>query len=111
ARAEDNILAVFWGLLPNMILIMLGVMILCLFIARALSKSIIAPIEKMAENMDSLEKCPAYEELIPFARTIGRQREKINQQLEKLEEEKNKIQTLIANMPEGFLLLDKNKDI
>jgi len=71
------------------------------------TKRIVRPIEKMTEDITDV----AYEELIPFANTIEKQQSQIKNQMAKVQLEKDKINALIANMNEGFLLLDMDKNI
>ena len=72
-----TITSVFIEALPTIALIALGIIIACMIIAQMLTKKIIAPIDRMAENM---EKNPdmdiqvaTYRELIPFSNKIRSQ--------------------------------------
>ena len=76
-----TITSVFLEALPTIALIALGIIIACMIIAQMLTKQIIAPIDRMAENM---EKNPdmdiqvtTYRELIPFSNKIRSQHEKV----------------------------------
>lgn len=111
SREAGNIFAVFFSALPFLLLLAGGILLLCILLANRLTRRIVAPIEAMAADMDSIEENTAYEELIPFARTIHRQNQLIRRQLEDLEEEQEKVQALTSNMSEGFLLLDTDQRI
>lgn len=54
-------------------LIGIGVLILCVVLARRLTKKLIAPIEKMADNIVLVEEDGVYEEMRPFVATIKAQ--------------------------------------
>ncbi|MDO4393446.1 MAG: ATP-binding protein [Bacillota bacterium] len=76
-----TIASVFLASLPTIALIVLGIIIVCMIIAQILTKQIIAPIEKMAENLDNDSdvdvQTATYRELIPFANKIRSQHEKV----------------------------------
>lgn len=103
----SNYIQMFLRLMPSLIFIILVVLVICMVMSRLSTKRIIIPIEKMYENPD---KVP-YEELIPLADTIKSQQKEIRRQIRRLQLEKNKINTLIKNMSEGFILIDMDKNV
>ena len=111
SRESSSIYAVFLSAVPFLILLAAGILLLCFFLAGVLTRRIVAPIDAMAADMESIEENTEYEELIPFSRTIHRQNSLIRKQLEDLREEQEKVQALTSNMSEGFLLLDLEKNI
>ena len=58
---------------PVIFVICVILLIVCIFISHFLTKSIVKPIERLADNMDSPDKVVAYKELTPFVETIKRQ--------------------------------------
>ena len=73
AKEADSILSVFFSIMPVIILIIFVLFALSVFMSRYLTRQLIAPIEKMADNLDdTYGECP-YEELVPFVDTINRQ--------------------------------------
>lgn len=54
-------------------LIGIGVLVLCVILARRLTENLIAPIEKMADNIVLMEEDGVYEEMRPFIATIKAQ--------------------------------------
>lgn len=107
SEQTDGIFSAFMRMTPIFVFIALYVFAVCLAFSAEATKSIIKPIENMASNADD----PVYEELIPFSNIIREQREKINSHIEKLRREKEKIDVLIANMSEGFVLVDMDKNV
>lgn len=107
SKEAGSIFSVFGGIIPIIVFIVLYVFAVCLAFSAEATKSIIKPIEDMAVDTGNV----TYEELIPFSNTIEEQREKINRQFEKLQQEKEKINILIANMSEGFVLFDLEKNV
>lgn len=77
AKEADSIWRVFGGAFPAILVIAAMLIILCLVIAHLLTKSLIEPIEKIANNVDRLEGLETYEELAPFVATIKNQHEDI----------------------------------
>lgn len=107
AKTVGSIVSVFIKIFPAIIMIIFIVFIICIVLSQRAAKKIIEPIEKMSEN---LEKTP-YEELVPLAETISNQQKEIRKQMRKLQLEKDKIDTLIQNMSEGFILIDMDKNV
>ncbi len=70
-----------WGVLLRLIPLVSGIVILlfvlCALLARFITNRLIAPVENVAEHMDSLEDVEIYDELRPFVATIQRQHEDI----------------------------------
>lgn len=111
SKQTHSIMTLFLGVIPLVVGIATIVFLICLILSSILTKRIIDPIEKMAENIELLEENVAYDELVPFARTIKMQNAHILKQMEYLEQEKNKIQIITENMSEGLILLDNDKNI
>ena len=103
----ENYIQVFLRLMPSLVFMIIVVFIVCIAMSRRSTKRILIPIEKMYENPD---KVP-YDELIPLADTIKSQQKEIRSQIRKLQLEKDKINTLIKNMSEGFILIDMDKNV
>ncbi len=107
SKTVGSIFSIFINIFPAIIVIILLVFLICLLMSRRSTRSIIKPIEKMTQNIDDT----LYEELIPLAETISGQQKEIKKQMRKLQLEKDKINTLIQNMSEGFLLIDMDKNV
>lgn len=111
SKQIHSIWSLFLGVFPIIISIGAMVFLLCLLLSNALTDRIIRPIEKMVDNINTLDNSVAYDELIPFTKKIREQNIHILKQIEHIEQEKNKIQLIIENMSEGFLLLNTDKII
>lgn len=77
AKEADSLWKVFEGAFPAILVITAVLIILCMAVAHLLTKSLIEPIEKIANNVDHLEELDTYEELAPFVATIKNQHEDI----------------------------------
>ena len=107
SQKVDSYIVIFESVVIAVGVIALIILLFGLFISNRMTKSIVKPIENMIEN--NLET--PYEELKPLSQKITEQNNKIKSQFEEIQQETNKINTLIANMAEGFILLDTNKKI
>lgn len=107
SKTIGSVLGMFIKIFPAILAIMIWVFAVCIVMSRHSTKKIIEPIEKMTENLDE----SYYDELVPLAETINSQQKEIKKQLQKLQLEKDKINTLIQNMSEGFILIDMDKRV
>lgn len=103
AKTASSIWGLFYGILPYAALILLGLLLLSQLLARRLTQSIVAPINSL--DPEEASAVP-YDELAPFARTIGRQRRQIQAQLEDLQRRGQTTQAIISSMREGIALVD-----
>lgn len=107
SKTYDSIVYVFIRTIPMIVLIVIVVFAICIILSRFATRKIIEPIENMSQN---LENTP-YEELEPIVKTINSQQKEIKKQVRKLQLERDKINTLIQNMSEGFILIDMDKNV
>lgn len=77
AREADSLVSIFVNVAPVMLGITVILFVLCLVLAQFLTKSIVKPIEQMAQDMEHMKNVRTYEELQPFVTTINRQHEDI----------------------------------
>ena len=77
AKEARSIFSVLGSTLPSLLVITLILTALCTVIARFLTKSLIQPIEDMANDIEHMGDIKTYTELEPFINTINRQHEDI----------------------------------
>lgn len=77
SREAGSIWSIFLNALPVIGIMVLALLVICMLVSHFLTKNLIAPIEQLAENLDSTGKIVAYEELQPFINTIQTQHEDI----------------------------------
>lgn len=77
AREADSFLAVFRNMLPAALGVSALLFLLCIFLSNYFTKSLVEPIEKMAENLSNPQTEAVYKELAPFVGTIRRQHDDI----------------------------------
>ncbi len=73
AKESSSALSIILRSLPVMFIIFIILLLLCSVLSRALAKSIVEPIEKMAGDMDHMDQVESYPELEPLLRTINEQ--------------------------------------
>lgn len=107
SKTVGSIFEMYVKIFPAVLFIMVLVYFICFIMAKRSTKKIIEPIENMSKDLDN----PSYDELVPLAETISSQQKEIKKQVQKLQLEKDKIDTLIQNMSEGFILIDMDRNV
>lgn len=69
----ESIWSVFLAVSPMIMLIVIIIVVVCIALSHMLTRQLIAPIEKMAQNMEDASMEPPYKELVPFASMIRKQ--------------------------------------
>lgn len=67
----------FISVIPITVVVILILVIICVMVSRYLTSEIVAPIERMVEDMEHVDENEIYEELIPFTKKIRSQHEEI----------------------------------
>ena len=106
-----------WGWYTRALPYVIGVLVLLLllswWLAEWLTARTLRPLNRI--NPDALDAdirlLGIYDEMVPFVRTILRQREHINQQLEDAKFRAETVNAILDNMREGIALLDRQGHI
>lgn len=77
AKEAGSIFSIFASALPGLIVVGAVLSILSMVMAHFLTRSLIQPIERLAENLDDHEDPTDYEELTPFINVIKEQHQDI----------------------------------
>ncbi len=77
AREADSLFSVLFSAFPTLLFITAALLLICMAISHVLTRSLLRPIEQMAEKIDTQEKIGAYEELVPLIQTIRKQHDDI----------------------------------
>lgn len=79
AKETGSIWSSFLGIMPYIIVIIVGMSLFSFILTHVLTRGIVKPIEKMADNMDDMSGIVTYRELQPFITKIQNQHENIMQ--------------------------------
>lgn len=101
---RSSILGLLWRMVGLFAVIVLGVALLSLIIARQIAKRIVTPINAL--NLDLPLENDAYDELSPLLLRMDRQKKEIAEQMEKLSQKKTELTAITDNMREGLILLN-----
>ena len=104
AVAQDSVFALLLDVLLPMLLIFAAAVLVSLFLARALAKKIVDPLNDL--NLDAPTEAQAYDELSPLLHRIDKQNKQISVQLAQLKEKTDQFEQTTASMNEGLVLLD-----
>ena len=108
SRTTSSILGVFLQTVPFIIIIFLILLIFSNFFAKKLAEKILLPIKSYnPKDFDD----QMYEELSAFTSTIASQQDKITLQTKDLKELDHRLQLVLSQMNEGFILLDDKDNI
>ena len=77
AKVASNMFSVYQTSFPIITVIVVLLFILSIFLSHFLTKSLMSPIEMMADNIDNCSNISTYKELKPFLNTIQKQHEDI----------------------------------
>ena len=77
AKESDNVLSIMSSTFPLLLGLAVVLFSVGALFSHLLTKSIVAPVEQMANDMDHLESIRVYKELRPFITTIQKQHEDI----------------------------------
>lgn len=106
----SNTIFVFKNILFTLLFMLVLIYILCVNVASALTKNIIAPLESLY-SFDGETYTKTYPELQPFFNRIIGQNKEIRRQMEKSRLRKLRLQLISDNMNEGLIILDKNANV
>lgn len=110
AMQKNNMAKTFFKVLQVDFLISIVIFLISIYLSKYATKRIIEPLNK--DNFDienlSFNELP---ELSPFIHKIKTQNKIIKKQMNELEKEKNTIETILQQMPEGIIIIDKDEEI
>ena len=109
ASTRSSIWGAFIKVFPLMIALLQCIIIASILIARKTAQRVVAPVNTL--NLDQPLENETYDELAPLLTRMNQQREQLNAHVEELEKARYELATLMENMREGFILLDKNETV
>jgi len=77
SKEAHSIWSIYINSSPMFVFVVIGIVVICAWLSRYLTESIVKPIEELGNNMDEIKNIETYEELKPFIQTITNQHEAI----------------------------------
>lgn len=77
AKEAGSLYSIFLSAMPSLVMVGCILIVVCTALAHYLTRSLIAPIEKLAGNLDDHDDLTDYEELTPFINMIKQQHQDI----------------------------------
>lgn len=109
SSSQYTVWALLLAMVEPMLFVFVIVIIISVFLAVALSKKIVRPLNDMdLENPDVDE---SYPEISPLLKKISRQNMLIDRQMKALKKNEEEFMTITSNMSEGLVIIDKNTEI
>lgn len=104
SEITDSVLGIFYRSAAPIAIILIAGFLLCNAIAGKLAERLIEPINEIDPD-NGIYNC--YDELAPFVRKIQNQKREIVSQLRDIESRANTLSSIMKNMREGLVLIDK----
>ncbi|MFA9423276.1 MAG: ATP-binding protein [Sedimentibacter sp.] len=117
SREINSINAVFASIIPLLAVFFILLLIIGYVTANTFTKKILKPVDEMTKNLDDMlegeEKADIkiYDEFQPLSYKIKEQKSRINEYISELKYERDTIGIITENMKEGFILINKDKNI
>lgn len=104
-----SIIEVLFSIAQPILVVLMFVILLCIFLAMRISRSITEPINSI--DLDNPQENVVYDELTPLLKKISAQKKKIQKQLMDAGKKREEFNLITENMSEGFLVIDKGTNI
>ena len=109
SQTQSSVFGILWDMLTMLFLIIVGVAVLSLIMARYMSRHIIAPINAL--NLDQPFENDIYDELGPLLLRIERQHQEIAGKIREITEKQREFAAVTENMREGLVLISGKGEI
>ncbi|MEL7648223.1 MAG: ATP-binding protein [Sedimentibacter sp.] len=116
SREIKSINLVFAGTMPLLAVFFVLLFMVVYFAVHLFTAKVMRPINEMTGNIDMLEgssgkEVKIYDEFRPLSMKIKEQKVKINEYIDELRHERDTIGIITENMKEGFILINRDKNI
>ena len=118
SQPSNGVLEYFWLLLPGLLVGFAGALLVALLLAGRFAKSVTRPVQEIGEQMLKIgagEKVriepPEYDELLPIAQSTLRLSRQVEETVQKYKRERRRIDEMLVNMEEGFILTDADAKV
>ena len=111
AKESDNVLSIMSSTFPLLLGLAVVLFAVGALFSHLLTKSIVAPVEQMANDMDHLESIRVYKELRPFITTIQKQHEDIRKNADMRQELDVSTQEVVYEQLDLYAMAEKCVDM
>lgn len=117
SREINSINSAFVDMIPILIILFIGFLIINYIASNIFTKKMLKPIHGMTKSLDVMLEggeslnLKIYDEFEPLSLKIREQKIKINQYINELKYERDTIGIITENMKEGFILINREKQI
>ncbi len=117
SRDIRSINSVFTGILPVLVLLFMFLVVIVYVSANSFTRRVLKPVKEMTRSLDEMlgdgerKGIEIYDEFEPLSLKIREQKVKINRYIDELKHERDTIGLITENMKEGFILINKNRQI
>jgi two-component system phosphate regulon sensor histidine kinase PhoR len=117
SREIKSINSVFAGVIPLLAVLFVMLFAVVYVSASAFTKKILKPVNEMTSALDDMlegnnvQEIKIYDEFRPLSHKIKDQKIKISEYVDELRHERDTIGIITENMKEGFILINRNKNI
>nr|WP_300091368.1 ATP-binding protein [Sedimentibacter sp.] len=117
SREIKSINSVFSGVIPMLAVLFVMLFAVVYACANAFTKKILKPVNEMTSALDDMlegndvQEIKIYDEFRPLSHKIKDQKIKIGEYIEELRHERDTIGIITENMKEGFILINRDKNI
>lgn len=110
ATTVSSIWELIFSVVPILSIFLITSLVLSGFLSKKLSANLLSPLEKI-DLSGTAQLTEIYDELIPFAKKIGEQKEEIISQAKELKSQQQNLSAILENMKEGILLLNADETV
>lgn len=117
SREIKSINSVFAGVIPMLAVLFVMLFAVVYACANAFTKKILKPVNEMTTALDDMlegnnvQEIKIYDEFRPLSHKIKDQKIKISEYVDELRHERDTIGIITENMKEGFILINRDKNI
>lgn len=106
SKSRETYLNLFFSMRIEMAIGTLLTILLSFFISKNLSKKIVEPLGKV--DINNIDDENIYEEMAPFIKYIKKQNKTLKNNSDEISKKNLELESIISNMNEGILVLDKD---
>ncbi len=109
SNTHESVWSALLSMIPLMLVFLIVIIIFALLLANRQTSKIIDPLNKL--DLDNPLSNEAYDELAPLFERVSKQQKQISVTVEDLRSKQEEFNSVVNNMSEGLIILNKNANI